>query len=371
MAKWIGNLDKRTPAKANAASRSSTRSFSEMIEPLESRTLFAASLTVENLDIIPGFERMIFNRVRNPNLEVPNVDKDRGTLKLTNTGNTTLRLTDAKIKGPFRVVGMLPTSISPGGSANVTVQFVAAALPKFTYNQTAGNTAGNKGGAHIGSLTFKTNDPANLTYTEGLAGWFQTDSEKNQEPGFQTMINLLMDYKTNVAPDKTVLLSEPDNKAKYYGEEVVSAYWQAADTSKNVGVRQLASFHTQGDRVPLSWFDKSNKSAKQLFVAAGEAGQTFLPHQEGKPNTKAFGTFSPGGATFGFKIQNEWSDDKLNKFQTGGGHHVRFYPVRDHFGNLLPNLYFMTMDYSEVATSQNFDFQDNVYLISNVKPAGN
>jgi hypothetical protein len=48
-------------------------------------------------------------------------------------------------------------------------------------------------------MTFATNDPANATYVEGLAGWFQNDSERNQEPNLQATINLISDYKTELA----------------------------------------------------------------------------------------------------------------------------------------------------------------------------
>jgi hypothetical protein len=55
--------------------------------------------------------------------------------------------------------------------------------------------------------------------------------------------------------------------------------------------------------------------------------------------------------------------------QNGGGHTIRFWPARDHFGNILANTYFVAMDYSVDLVSQNFDFQDNVYVIGNVRPA--
>lgn len=347
---------------------------SAAIEPLEPRQFLSATLSVSNLDILPGAERMIFNRIQIPNATKPNYVKDTGQIKLTNTGNTTLTLGSPTISGPFKIVGTLPTTIAAGKTATVKVQFTATKPPVTSYNQTAGYNAINKAGAYVGSLKFKTNDPKQATYTEELAGWFQTHSENNEEPNLPTLINLIANYKTNIAPAKTVTLSEPDTAAKYYGEEVVSAYWTVADSSKQVGVRQLAAFHSQGDTVPLSWYKKSDKALHSLYTTDGLAGQTFLPYKLGQKGVPANGTFSPGTGVFGFKVQNEFSDDKLNtKRPTGGGHHMRFYPVRDHNGNKLPNLYFLVMDYSivEKNSKQNYDFQDNVYLVSNVKPAGN
>lgn len=341
-----------------------------MVEHLEPRQLFAATLQVENLDVLPGYERMIFNRIRNTDPVNPNYVKERGTLKLTNTGDQTLRISDLKINGPFRILGMPPSAISPGKFVHLSVQFTATTVPAFTYNQTMATTNQLQAGAWIGSLTFKTNDPNNLTYTEGLAGWFQLDSERNQEPNLQTIVNLISDYQTNINPTKIHVLSQPDDSAKYYGEEVVSAYWSAADTSKVVRIRHLSAFKTQGIDIRVQYFNKSDKILKTVLLTDGLASQSFLPYKKGLPGEPAAASFGPGANVFGFRIDNSYSDDKLNTVQKHGGHQVRFFPLRDHFGNLLANTYFMTMDYA-IEGSQNGDFQDNVYIVSNVKPAGN
>ena len=53
--------------------------------------------------------------------------------------------------------------------------------------------------------------------------------------------------------------------------------------------------------------------------------------------------------------------------QAGGGygHHIRFFPARDRSGNVIADTYLMGLDYQGI----NYDYQDVVYLISNVKPA--
>jgi hypothetical protein len=343
-----------------------------MIEALESRQFLSASLKVENLDVIPGFERLIFNRIRTPNEDIPNYVKDRGTLRLSNIGDQTLRFSSIKINGPFRILGLPPEAIPVGKSVNLTVQFTATTAPPFTYNQTAGFDNQTRGGTHTGSLVFTTNDPANATYSEALAGWWQSESEKNMEPNLQTIVNLISDFKTDLAPPRTTQLTQPADDARYYGEEVISAYWQVANPSRPVGVRHIATFHTQGEPVFVGWFPKGGGN-RNILVTDGATGQSFLPYKNGQKGVPAQASFSPGTATFGFKIDTEWSDDKLNTRQTGGGHHVRFYPVRDHFGNIIENSYFMAMDYSLVGagTVQNYDFQDNIYIVNNVKPAGN
>jgi len=69
------------------------------------------------------------------------------------------------------------------------------------------------------------------TYKEELAGWYQTDSEKNEEPNLVTLVNLIGNFKTNIAPAGTVYLKEGDTTPTYYGEEVKSAYWKIANTA--------------------------------------------------------------------------------------------------------------------------------------------
>lgn len=340
------------------------------LEPLETRRLLAASLQVENLDIIPGYERMIFAKVGQLDPNIPNKFKEFGNLRLKNVGDATLSLSNLKVQGPFKVVSGFPSSLAPGKSADVRVQFTATAPPPFTYNQTAGLTDQTRAGAWIGSLKFNTNDPRNGTYTEGLAGWYQSRSENNQEPSLQTAVNLIMDYPTTFGPARSTFFTQPGGKPKYYGEEVVSGYWRQADPSKQVYVRQIAAYHGQGDNVAISWHPQGSTLRKTIFAHDGRYSQTFLPPLLNS-TAPAAGGFTSSGA-FGFHVDGEWSDDKLNKrLQYSGGHHIRFFPARDHFGNKLANTYFLTMDYSFPGPNgrPNEDFQDNIYVITNIRPA--
>jgi hypothetical protein len=46
---------------------------------------------------------------------------------------------------------------------------------------------------------------------------------------------------------------------------------------------------------------------------------------------------------------------------------VRFFPLKNADNSVVPDTYIVTMDYS--GASINFDFNDNIYIISNIKPA--
>src|SRR5439155_13003186 len=67
-------------------------------------------------------------------------------------------------------------------------------------------------------------------------------------------------------------------KVARVGDEVLSPYWQAADSTRTVTVRQLDQFHTQGNTATLFWHPQGSASTTQLFVADGDEGQSFLPH---------------------------------------------------------------------------------------------
>lgn len=123
--------------------------------------------------------------------------------------------------------------------------------------------------------------------------------------------------------------------------------------------------------VVFAWYNKGSRSGHNLFTIADSGGQTLLPDQQGKPGTKAAGTFKPTGP-FGFKLDYEFTDDKLNN-SGGAGHHIRAYPLRDHTGAIIPNTYLFGLDYSPgaAATGENFDYQDEVWIATNIKPAGN
>ena len=107
-----------------------------------------------------------------------------------------------------------------------------------------------------------------------------------------------------------------------------------------------------------------------MFQQAGGTSQSLFPLLAGTTNTPASASFGPTGS-FGFDLDGEFSQDSLNTTDISlgrSGHSVRFYPVRDGSGNLIPNTWLMAMDY-ENGSYDNADFQDNVYLVTNMRPA--
>src|SRR5207245_1065352 len=96
-----------------------------------------------------------------------------------------------------------------------------------------------------------------------------------------------------------------------------------------------------------------------LFHQAPDEAQTLFPHQKGSTALTA-ASFNPGGV-FGWNLDGEKSQDSLNTTdvtQFGrSGHAVRFFPLRDRSGNVVPNAWIMGMDYQD-SEFDNDDFQD-------------
>ena len=145
-------------------------------------------------------------------------------------------------------------------------------------------------------------------------------------------------------------------------------------------MRQLDAFHNQwstynGQLVEpaasIGWYAQGNSgNTNWLFQDQPGESQSFLPTLNGSTTTPAAGSFSPSG-TFGWNLDGEFSQDSLNTADLSfgrSGHSVRFYPARSSSGNLIPNTWLVVMDY-ENSQFDNSDFQDNVYLVSNMRPA--
>lgn len=330
----------------------------------------APNLGVIDPFALPGSNTVIFNKIVNPNSTLGDVVHNTDTLTLDNTGGSTLTISSYQLSTGWQLVSApaFPLAIAAGSSTTLTLQFIATAEPAHAYNQTDSTTYPNDGGVYNGALTLNSNDPNSPTTSVNLAAWRQLDSENQNEPSFQTIANLLIGWGTNINPTPIPTLSETlatGASPTYYGEEVVSGYWQEANPAAGVNVEQIAAYHTEGANSNFSWYTQGSSSYHQLFNNATDDGQTLFPNPSGGMSPET-GSFSSSGV-FGFKTDTEFSDDSKNPQGSAGGHDVRFFPIRNSAGVIVPNTYLVTMDY--YTTQQNFDFQDNVYVISNIRPA--
>ena len=162
------------------------------------------------------------------------------------------------------------------------------------------------------------------------------------------------------------------------GDEVLAPYWKAA-TPGTVYVRQIVATHGPNAHEPFAWFPQGNVAGRHIFLQqAATDAQTVLPG--GSARADAEGSFAPGSAVFGFQINGTENTDPTltdaaglandarhgcDTVNTQCGHHTRMYPVKNAAGAVVPNLYLLLVD----SEGTNLDFQDVIYLITNITPA--
>jgi hypothetical protein len=139
------------------------------------------------------------------------------------------------------------------------------------------------------------------------------------------------------------------------------------------------------------WYNFGSSSLSQLYAfnGCGSSCQlnpdgTMGPNEDGGENQKLLPvpttsnfTFSPSGA-FGIALfasgETMFSDDGRNDAPgtNSNTHNFRFWPMRDMGGAIVPNAYIVGVDLglnNLTNPTKNWDYQDFMYVISNVKPA--
>jgi hypothetical protein len=385
-----------------------TNDFIAIVRNVRPATLTGTGLAVQNLDGVPSDDRMVFSRVEQPtgsivnkdkrpeyitaqdparNKAVPvlaNVVKDKGTFRLTNDTDAPLTLNSLTLSNNTWKFDNRPadgTVLQPGQSANVDLRFDAHGLRAgHTGNETIDTTGrvANAAGSHVATLTLDWGAPGpdrELT----LAGWWQRENEKNMEPNLDVIVRKLFGYQTTTFTNGDIIA---DGRPTPIGDETISAYWRRLDGSRPVTVRQLVAYHGQApatadpelfaqptDAAQFSYYNQGSRTTTKILNHDPDEAQTVLPMEGSRPSA---GSFIHNGV-FGFHIGrpgNEWSDDAMNTRREDAppddqGHHIRFFPVKDASGNVVPGSYIVAMDYAAL----NFDFQDNVYLVTNIQPA--
>ena len=354
------------------------------------------TLSVKNTLGYPSNDILPFNVAEHMDANVGNNFRTNDTLTISNSGTSSDPLTyTASISGTdasdFAITGGGSGSLAAGGVATLGVKFQA--------------TSGER--IHTATLTITSNDPAHTTEIIALKGYWQQYSEQagpgqpSEEPTAQQIVNGLLGFG-NPIPDA----SGVDNQGgpTLAPGEISASYFQAADTSAQVRVTDLSNFHSEayqdnmGAYHPTTsyfdWYVQGHASSPtQIFADQPYEGQMVLPLSAGtnggtSTSNVAGGHFNPGTQIFGLAVEpnmtkgtGEYSDPTLNsdagnKDSMGVdripasqfGHLLRFFPAEDENGVVIPNTYIVLHDYSTSTT--NFDFNDEIYLISNIIPVG-
>ncbi|TFH28843.1 MAG: hypothetical protein E4H00_08070, partial [Myxococcales bacterium] len=219
------------------------------------------------------------------------------------------------------------------------------------------------------TLVITSNDPDDPTTVVEISGFNLAQPEGGNEPSLQQMLDVF-GYKTQITYAGQNL--NQNGWVRAVGDEIISPYWQRADTSQPVFMIFLGSFHSQGNSATFRWHNKGSGSQSTVRTMRGVDAQSILPHRNGSSTLLADATFTPSGSVFGVGIDGERSDPTLNNQTTDQnngcptpcGHHFRAWPIRDRSGKLVPNTYMVSMDYSGI----NYDYNDNTVLVSNIRP---
>jgi hypothetical protein len=310
-----------------------------------------STLTLVNQDGVPFDDRLVASRLLEET--TGQLYHNRVKLRLHASGTAGFSVTGLTLAGPFTLVSppTLPLSLPPGGFRELTVDLSAT---------------GGTGKILSGSLSVATSGGPGTRVVQ-LAG-ARTKAEGGNEPNLVQVVGAF-GYQTAILFSGQNINQQ--GRVLAVGEEVLSKYWRANVVGAPVVVKQLAAYHSRPAKAAIRWFSKGSTTTNTIVTSAGLTAQTLLPLKDGSTTDLAFGSFTNGGA-FGFKVDGESSDDSLNnqtKDMENGcpgpcGHHLRFWPAKDRTGEVIPGTYLMGMDYSGI----NYDYQDNIYLISNIRP---
>jgi len=332
-------------------------------------------------------DRLTFSRIlpEGENPDFGNEVHERATLRITNSGNRPLNVSGLSVTSGganFRLLDApaTPFRIGSGSTRNVTVEFYATG--RFPND------------LKTGTITITSDDRDEPTKRVALAGLFQRFSEfvpgqpnVSVEPSLQEIVDA---FGLRIATEYTGQSIDTNGERSAIGDEVLSSYWEAVDENAPVVVKQLAAYHDVDFDHEVAWFTRGQQWINpNPNPDTGKVDPRFDPDRQGPRNSIFFGQSvwgqsvlprkTNGGLAegsfetsdvFGFRVDAEFSDNTLNLRDPDRKdedlHHFRFYPARSADGEFLADTWVMAMDY----TSINFDYNDNVFLIRNVKPAG-
>ena len=276
---------------------------------------------------------------------------DEETVTVSNTGDGALTVTDAQLTGDnaqdfvFEETSV-PVTLAPGGEA----QFELAFAPRADVT-----------GSLSAALTLALEN-ADEPVQVGLYGLSSRGLGGNNEPPLQAVVDTL-GYAINVGGDELMLGSDPAP----IGDEVAVSLFQKAGPGPVV-VTPVARY-SPAETLPFGYYTLSMDApvTHQVGALSREASesQTLNPVlSEGDES------FEPVAEPFGFYVDSmvfgrtSYTQDEFNTADGQVAHAARVYPLKDREGQVLENSYLVAFE-----DANNGDYQDYVFVITNVEPA--
>ncbi|KAA6440333.1 T9SS type A sorting domain-containing protein [Dyadobacter flavalbus] len=322
-------------------------------------------MVLKNLDNFPANDQLTFSLIQtpwrrtSPDTTAYNANHDKVKLRINSKGASQLVISSLTLSNTsaWKIAAVntstspsYPVNISSGNYADVTVQFIA-------------KDASTRVKVFHDTLTINSNDKDAPVKKVVLHGLYQKAGEGKNEPYAQEIINAFgFTSKTGyTANDGTI----KGTSVVPSSHEVPASYFVRADQSKPVTVYQMAAYHGCCASVEsFRYHAKGSGTLTTLFTHSELDGQSLSPRIRNSATKLAQASFTPSGS-FGIKIgSTSWSDRTKN---TGNLIGIRFLKVIDRNGNVVPNAYFVNVDYINNSAT-NYDYQDLIYYIENVKP---
>ena len=294
---------------------------------------------------------LTFNKIRD---DIAGLDVHKNvTLRIRNTGTSPITVSNIKFDDPsnWTTTQPVPFNIPVNGHQDVTVQYIETS----TYS-----------GARFGKMFITSNAPNEPFAVINLGAGFQQKKEGQDELQAQLIVDSF--------GFKSVIGRIPAGSYFPAGEEIMNKYWSRADGSKPIYVRELAAFHGccgQADTLRIKEKAGPNHTLLASVQHAGIDGQSYLPRKNNSGGLPAEIQLSPSTSNkFYLEVNTDFESCEPNDSaacSSANLHGLRIWPARDPQGKFIPNAYIFSMDFVG-NSSVNYDYNDNVYLITNIKP---
>ncbi len=355
-------------------------------------------MVLENRDKFPENDELSFHRIQEEGWRQSSGGTaeyhDFVTLRVNNRGSEALRIFDLilsnsdywqieTINGVPYNVSNLPLNISSNQFLDIGLRFIALNPP---------NPRSNGIKVLHETLAIISNDDETPYKEVRLRGLWQREGEGRGEPMASEILEAF-----GLTID--IAFPSPNFKAgddfSVAGDEIYTNNFLRADPNKPVNIRQLAAYHGCCDGGARSWTQENNPETNGGNVGnkgtlrtihIGEDSQTLLPRRSKTVNAANQGTlgqpaeveFNPNGrfnvtlggndATNPFlnwpNTNTTFNDANPNNDAPTVG--TRIWKLRNSKGEIVPFAFVLANDY--LSGNANFDYNDNVFLITNVRP---
>lgn len=308
-------------------------------------------------------------------------DRDTVTVTIENISTDTLAVSSLLVEAPFYIV-----------DNSLTAGFLVPSRETFDIEigmNASGFNAETGRRVHNGDLTVVSNSGDGAVQSITLTGVWQTNGFGSSEPKVSDVMEL---YRWTNTSDGAIVQNSDINNAgvpNYIaGQASViinnnvepAYYFEAADAAEDITVTQIAAFHGAGsgaERFQIRGHTYDPESGDVNDTAAYTNGSLLagFNHSASHPNTilpklssditapASCSIFYDGPITF---------EVTTNGRSTDPGRYLGIQALRvleiynQDTGERIENTYVMIMDYS--GSTANFDYQDNIYIITNIKP---